>query len=401
MKFRSFVNQATHHPDHVLGRWRDLSQFICQKVSLLTGVQRVSVWEFRDSGETLTSVWVYDAGKNEFSSGESLKMSDFPLYVKAIKENRTLVVDDVYTHESTKEFCSQYFPAYGITSMIDSAIFAGDQLIGVICLEHSGPQKAWSLDVQNFSGNLADLISNTYLINQTNESQQQLLMNSKLASIGEMSADLLHEVANPLQALDGMIQFCRIELENGNIENVKKHLDRAEKASKRVAVVFHSMRNLMSREDEQPVSCQLMDMIEDIDVVLGQKMRDNEVELRIGKQLSNVEIRCLRSGTSQVLLNLVGNAIDAVHDLKEKWIKIDYTFDGHDHHIVVIDSGNGIPQVLRGKLFEVLFSTKRNNRGTGIGLSLCRKLIEKQGGKLFLVENNLNTSFEVILPKAS
>ena len=108
---------------------------------------------------------------------------------------------------------------------------------------------------------------------------------------------------------------------------------------------------------------------------------------------------CDEIKVSQVLLNLINNARDAIENLSEKWIKIILSDNEQYLKLSVVDSGNGIPKEIRDKVLSSFFTTKEVGKGTGLGLSLVKRFIEEHEGQLRIVEDTTNTEFEVILPR--
>ena len=101
-----------------------------------------------------------------------------------------------------------------------------------------------------------------------------------------------------------------------------------------------------------------------------------------------------------MLLNLLNNAVDAVQPLPEKWVELKVKNVGKDVEISVTDSGRGIPEKIRDKLGQPLFTTKVVGQGTGLGLSISRGIVEANGGSLNLDPDCEHTRFVVVLPKA-
>jgi len=102
---------------------------------------------------------------------------------------------------------------------------------------------------------------------------------------------------------------------------------------------------------------------------------------------------------SQVVLNLLSNASDAIETLSDKWIKLS-VFSRQDFvEIHITDSGDGIRPEIRKKIFQPFFTTKAIGRGTGMGLSISSGIIQKHRGELQIDSQNPNTCFIIRLPK--
>ena len=102
---------------------------------------------------------------------------------------------------------------------------------------------------------------------------------------------------------------------------------------------------------------------------------------------------------SQVLLNLIHNAYDAIEKEKIRWIELCAKETAENIEISVTDSGPGIPEAIRHKILEPFFTTKAVGKGTGLGLSISARLIKSHQGQLFVDATSKNTKFVILLPK--
>lgn len=123
-------------------------------------VERASVWLYNQDKSAIICTDLYEKSAEKHSSGVELKKTDFPRYFDSIATSRTLAAEDAHTHPGTAEFSASYLTPLGINSMLDVPIFANGNMVGVVCHEHTGPQRKWSTDEENFAyimGNLVGL----------------------------------------------------------------------------------------------------------------------------------------------------------------------------------------------------------------------------------------------------
>ena len=113
----------------------------------------------------------------------------------------------------------------------------------------------------------------------------------------------------------------------------------------------------------------------------------------------DIFIECNPTQITQVLVNLLNNARDAIGDLSTKWIRVSVNDFEDIVEIKIIDSGKGIPLETVKKMFNPFYSTKEIGKGTGLGLSLSKTFIETHGGTFTYNENTINTEFVIVLPK--
>ncbi|MEI9812012.1 MAG: GAF domain-containing protein [Acidobacteriota bacterium] len=122
-------------------------------------VARTSIWLFNDLHTELRCLHLYDQQRNTTESGGVLAVAMFPNYFATLEETRVIAAEDARTHPATSEFTESYLDVLGITSMLDVPLRREGHAEGVLCFEHIGPRREWTLDEQNFAASLADLTS--------------------------------------------------------------------------------------------------------------------------------------------------------------------------------------------------------------------------------------------------
>ncbi len=141
-------------------------------------------------------------------------------------------------------------------------------------------------------------------------------------------------------------------------------------------------------------------LIEDTLSFCRERFKNHEVNLTVHCP-AELKVHARPVQLSQVLLNLLNNAHDAVEGLSEKWIKIESAERDGLIEISVTDSGAGIPIQLQEKILQPFFTTKEPNRGTGLGLSVSNSILMSHKGSLSIDSKCANTRFVVALPKES
>lgn len=112
-----------------------------------------------------------------------------------------------------------------------------------------------------------------------------------------------------------------------------------------------------------------------------------------------LEVECRPTQISQVILNLLNNAHDAIGSLEEKWVMVSVTEIENDIEIRVTDSGSGIPEHVRMKIMEPFFTTKPVGKGTGLGLSVSLGILKAHRGSLVVDTESKNTCFVLRFPR--
>ncbi len=141
----------------------------------------------------------------------------------------------------------------------------------------------------------------------------------------------------------------------------------------------------------------LKKLIEECIEICKMSLKDDGVELFYPEDIRDISIECNPTEISQVLINLVQNARDAISGSESPWIKIEMTY-GDELVIKVIDSGAGVPPEIEEKLFVPFYTTKEIGKGTGLGLSIIKGIVERHNGEIGLDKNCPNTCFRFRIP---
>jgi diguanylate cyclase (GGDEF)-like protein len=132
---------------------------ITEAAALTLEIERASVWLYNDDRSKIRCIDLYAQSPHRHSEGIELSAVNYPSYFHAMEENRTIAAHDAHADPRTKEFSDSYLSPFGITSMLDAPIRLGGQMVGVVCHEHVGLAREWTLDEQSFAGSIADMVS--------------------------------------------------------------------------------------------------------------------------------------------------------------------------------------------------------------------------------------------------
>lgn len=138
------------------------------------GVERASVWLYTEDRAAIVATDLYERGRDLHSTGHRLTAEAFPGYMAALEREPVLAADDARRDPRTIEFTESYLVPNGITSMLDAPIRAGGKVVGVLCHEHVGPARAWSLDEQNFAHAMAAMVSLVLYVHELARAEEQV-----------------------------------------------------------------------------------------------------------------------------------------------------------------------------------------------------------------------------------
>ncbi len=225
--------------------------------------------------------------------------------------------------------------------------------------------------------------------------EERFVKANKLSAIGELASSIAHEIKNPLISIQG---FARRIGATKDRDKVEKYAEFIEQEADRLSQVLTKLLGF-SRMDEPKKD--LLDMNEIVDdTVLFMEhhlTRFKNVQLSVEKEASLPKVYVDRIHVQQTMVNIIMNAAQAMPEGGRILIKTgmndQYVF------IAITDTGIGIRDEDLEKIFEPFFTTKEKEQGTGLGLSLCKRLIEANAGKIEVKSTvGEGTTFTIMIP---
>ncbi len=225
--------------------------------------------------------------------------------------------------------------------------------------------------------------------------EEEIAKVSRLTTMGELTASIAHEVNQPLMAIVT------------NASTVVRHLEEAKKAAERVARdghragdVVRSVRNMVSRSETAAETLSLNQLVPEIAMILRGELRRRNVTLETELAPDLVLVEADRTQMQQVILNLTMNAIEAAAqaDSTRRLVRISTTEADGVVRLSVSDTGQGIADAALPRIFDAFFSTKEG--GMGMGLAICRSIVEGHGGTIAYNRRGSETVFDVTLSPA-
>lgn len=240
-------------------------------------------------------------------------------------------------------------------------------------------------------------------ITEIKNQQQKLLESSRLSSLGEMAAGIAHEINNPLAIISGVSTLLIEKMERNTMrpDEIRSYLEKIDSTSHRIAKIIRGLRAYAREGTNDPFEWTPLETIfENTLALCAEKFKVHNVNLstRFDKSL---KILCREIQISQVLINLLNNAYDAIGNSEPSWIQISAEEKESEFIIRVTDSGSGVSQIHTNDIMKPFFTTKDVGKGTGLGLSISSSIMAQHGGQLYLDQQSVYTSFVVSFPKGS
>jgi two-component system cell cycle sensor histidine kinase/response regulator CckA len=265
--------------------------------------------------------------------------------------------------------------------------------------------------VRNQDGNVFRIVGIAEDITVLREAQErleatqaQVISNAKFAALGEMASGIAHEINNPLAVIHGLTVQLQELFRNKNASTtmVLDSLGSMEKMANRIAAIVKGLRTFSRQTDGDPMSpADLVAIAQETLAMCEAKLHAAGILVTLNVPLGRVTVRCRSSEISQVLLNLLSNAFDAVSALRERTILLRVETANGKARLSVEDSGLGIEESRRDRIFQPFYTTKEVGKGTGLGLSISKGIVEAHGGRLFLDTSSPKTRFVVELPSSN
>jgi signal transduction histidine kinase len=254
--------------------------------------------------------------------------------------------------------------------------------------------------------------------------QSQLIQSEKMASLGELTAGIAHEIQNPLnfvnnfsevsnELIDEMIE----EIENNDLEeakaiseDIKRNLEKINHHGMRADAIVKGMLQHSRRSDGKKEPTEINAIADEYLRLAyhGLRAKDKSFNATLKTDFDDKigKVNLAAQDFGRVILNLITNAFYVVDEKKksgaenyEPTVSVTTKKKGENIEIKVVDNGNGIPKKALDKIFQPFFTTKPSGQGTGLGLSLSYDIVKAHGGELKVkTKENEGTEFSILLP---
>jgi C4-dicarboxylate-specific signal transduction histidine kinase len=312
------------------------------------------------------------------------------------------------------------FVLYSSVEKLERIIASSTSLILFFIVSWNNYNLNWPITLLTFSWNFhityaltySIIISCTALLIQSHEvnlayldeERTRLINTDKLATLGELSSSLAHELKNPLAVIisRGSLIVERLEIATPSREELDKGLSVILRTANRIEQTIKSIQALSrdsTRDNLTPIHLKVL--LDDVSILLDHKIKAKDVDLRIVKYDPLWQVMGRESQLVQVLMNLISNAIDAIESMEEKWVEVEFLHNAHHFIIQIKDCGKGIPTEVAERIMSPFFTTKTTGKGTGLGLSISKRIMKDHHGDLVYIPNSGNTVFQMQFPSQS
>jgi signal transduction histidine kinase len=231
------------------------------------------------------------------------------------------------------------------------------------------------------------------------ESNALLVETEKLASMGKLAGYISHEINNPIGIIFSRAECILMDAkEKGYPERLMKDMEVIKKHSNRIAKITRGMLTFSRKSPAEFGNVDINNVIDESLLLLEKQFSDHHIEVQKDIECTIPGIHGNSTQLQQVLINILGNAVDAMPEGGK--IRIQSQCNSEEMlHIIISDTGTGIEKEHFSKIFEPFFTTKTEGKGTGLGLSVSYGIIKDHGGQIKMRSNKgEGATFEILLP---
>ncbi len=221
-----------------------------------------------------------------------------------------------------------------------------------------------------------------------------------LAALGEVTHGVGHELSNLLAILLAWSAQLRVAVEATGPERVRTMATRIDGAGQRILKIVNGL-GLCARGvvAQAPGPFSLGEIVEQAVEICASRLRVRDVKMAVKLPERASIVSCQPGQLTQMMVGLIANAIEATEGSSDRWIEIGVVDHGKEVEIAISDSGPGVPDALKDRVFEAAFSTKDGGRRPGLGLTLARSIMARHAGTLRLDPTAAHTRFVAVLPR--
>ncbi|HUL08512.1 MAG TPA: PAS domain S-box protein [Candidatus Acidoferrum sp.] len=254
-----------------------------------------------------------------------------------------------------------------------------------------------------FTGFIRDLTERQLVENRMQELQSELLHVSRLSDVGQMASALAHELNQPLAAIVNYVQAMRRMLHASNAvlpPRIVETMDKTVAQAARAGEIIQHLRSFIRKGESERHSEDLNKVVEEATALGLVGAKEGGISVRMQLSADSMPVLIDKVQIQQVVFNLIRNSVEALPASTVRILSVS-TARGEDGlaHVAVGDTGPGLAQTVLDQLFQPFVTTKE--KGMGLGLSICRSIVEAHGGRLWAAPNApTGVTFEFSLPMA-
>jgi len=376
----------------------DTVQVITEITAHTLKVERVSVWLLNKDHTKLECIDLFEVANGIHSQGMNLLVNSYPNYFKVLQTGRAIDASDARTDSRTAEFTKDYLVPIGVVSMLDTVIRISGEIVGVVCHETIGSKRLWTADEITFASEIADQVAQT-LINierRTAENDMKRLNKdlektvTKLEQANQEMKNFIyvasHDLREPLHKIaifgDMLQKSLHGKLVNDDAENLRYMIEGTQRINSVIGGLLTYAKVNSKLQPSETVD--LNDIVKQLQQLeFSILLQEKQAIIEVPQPLPSVEVDPVQ--IRQLMQNLIANGIT----YQEKGNIPHITITGKPAsdnmvRIEITDNGIGIKPEYHQAIFTMFkrLHLKDAYDGIGVGLAICRKIVEHYGGQI-------------------
>ena len=242
-----------------------------------------------------------------------------------------------------------------------------------------------TLDLENLNERLKrEVLERQHAQDELQRMQDELIQAGKLSALGTMSASISHELNQPLGAMRTYAENGCTLLDHQRPDDARRNLTAIVQLTGHMASIIANLRAFARREQRAAVNVDLVDALRETLSQFQPRLAQESVQLVVDLPAHPVWVQAGVSRLRQVLANLISNALDAMHKRDAPRLQVALLHTGPTVELILDDNGEGLDEAALERAFDPFFTTKSRTEGLGLGLAICRGIVESLGGRLLL-----------------
>jgi signal transduction histidine kinase len=373
-------------------------QTMTEEAAKTLATERVSIWFLNDRATALVCRDLYTRSDGVRENGMQLRAADYPSYFRAIENSRIVAANTAQEDPRTREFTRNHLKPKNIVSILDVPVRLHGKLLGVICCEHVGPPREWSLEEQDFAASLADMIALHMEASQRRKAETVRELRRSNKELQDFAYVTAHDLKAPLRGIGTLADWITSDYGDKLDDQGKEQLNllkgRVSRMSGLIDGILHYSEIGRTAKGRERVDVNTL-----LPEIVTQLAPPQNIVVTIDKNLPTVVFERVR--LLQIFQNLIGNAIKYM-DKPQGYIHIGCSSQGQFWRFTVSDNGPGIDEKYFKKIFKMFQTLTRRDdlESTGIGLAVVKKIVELHGGTVAVKSKvGEETTFAFTVPK--
>ena len=233
------------------------------------------------------------------------------------------------------------------------------------------------------------------------ESQEAQVLQEKMQALGIMASGISHDINNPLAIILAKVQIYKEMFESGELskDEALKFFDEIESTARRIDKIIKDLKGLTRNADREPFEKKnVQSLLQGAILQCGAPFKQYGINLKLEVVDPQLFVQCKISQITQVIITLLQNAFNAIHGKTDSWVVLKAVFVNNGVEFSVTDSSSAAAAEIQDNLSQPFFSTKFAGQGIGLGLSLCKGVVELHKGRFRIDTESKHTRYVIWLP---